>query len=351
MSTLRTLASYMGDCISELLCVLAEGQRRSMQLSFKEEVERTTWDYTPRERRGLPLREMDRSQQQSVSKLLHLALSHRGLNTVSVIMALETILDVREGFSRPLPGRDSSNYCLTVFGLPDDQLPWGWRFEGHHVSLHFTISQGMIVSPFPLFLGSNPRECELAGGILLRPLMEFEDSARELLHMLDEGQQSLALLSPYAPRDIMLGNRSEVEYGKGPMFDVIPWQQETGATVQDLNALCVYEKAKGIEAANLSASQGAQLSGLISKYLECFPDQLAEAVSQTIGNPMDGTVCFAWAGGRSLGDACYYRIQAPDFLIEFDNYQDEANHVHSVWRDPANDFGRTALASHYAASH
>ena len=341
----------MGDLVSDLLATLDAGQRQAMLLNFAEEAERTFWDYTPRERRGLSLRGMDRSQQQTVTRLLQTALSHRGLNTVSIIMALETILDAREDFTRPLPGRDFSNYVLTVFGLPDDREPWGWRFEGHHVSLHYTISQGLIVSPFPLFLGANPRECELAGGLSLRPLREFEDGARELLHLLDEEQQHQALLTPHAPRDIMMGNRSQVAYGMPPLFAVHPWQQETGASDHDLQALSLDRQATGIDARDLSPGQAAHLARLIRKYLECLPDVLAAAESQRLGNPVDRPLHFAWAGGRILGEACYYRIQAPDFLIEFDNYQNDANHVHAVWRDPANDFGRDILARHYAEHH
>lgn len=351
ITKIRNLASRMGFCITNLVNALDASQKKLLLLSFSEEVERTFWDYTPRERRGLSLREMDRPQQQIVSQLLEMALSDRGLNTVAVIMALETVLDAREGFTRPLPGRDATNYCLTVFGSPDDAKPWGWRFEGHHISLHYTISQGLIVSPFPLFLGSNPRECELAGGMSFRPLMEFEDRARTLLEMLDESQQQAALLSPHAPRDIMLGNRSAIQYGLPPLFDPIPWQQETGATDRDLEALTVNSKAAGISANALFASQKVQLLGLIRKYLECLPDVLAEAEERRLGNLQVKPLNFAWAGGHSQGDACYYRIQAPDFLIEFDNYQDDANHVHSVWRNPTNDFGRDALARHYAEHH
>lgn len=351
VSEIRNLASRMGSCITDLVNTLDSSQKQSLLISFSEETERTFWDYTPRERRGLTLREMNRPQCQMVSQLLAMALSHRGLNTVSLIMALETVLDAREGFTRPLPGRDATNYSLTVFGLPDDKEPWGWRFEGHHVSLHYTISQGLIVSPFPFFLGSNPRECELAGGKPFRPLMEFEDGARNLLDLLDSDQQQIALLTPHAPRDIMLGNRSAVQYGLPPLFDPLHWKQETGATDSDLKALAVKVNASGIAASSMLEHQREQLYGLIRKYLECLPDVLAEAEERRLGNLQDRPLTFAWAGGTSLGKACYYRIQAPDFLIEFDNYQDDANHVHSVWRDPGNDFGRGTLARHYAECH
>jgi len=341
----------MGDLVSDLWATLDTGQRRALRLNFAEEAERTFWDYTPRARRGLALRDMDRAQQQMVTKLLKTALSRRGLNTVSIIMALETILDAREDFTRPLPGRDFANYVLTLFGLPDDQEPWGWRFEGHHVSLHYTISQGLVVSPFPLFLGANPRECELAGGTSLRPLRAFEDEAREFLDLLDPEQQRQALLTPHAPRDIMMGNRSRVAYGRPPLFAVPAWQRETGASDRDLQALSLDRQAAGVDARALSAVQTAHLVQLIRKYLECLPDALAAAESRRLENLVDRPLHFAWAGGRILDEACYYRIQAPDFLIEFDNYQNDANHVHAVWRDPANDFGRDLLAQHYAAHH
>ncbi len=347
----RTLAERMGECVVQLQQVLDREQRALLQMDFADLTERTFWNYTPIPRRGLALRQMDRPQHQKVTQLLQVALSTAGYNTVALIMALETILDGKEGFTRPLPGRDPLDYYLSLFGEPHPQQPWSWRFEGHHLSLHFTISQGLVVSPFPLFFGSNPAESELAGSLPLRPLQDLEDPARELLHDLDEGQMHQVLLSSHAPRDILLGSPPDVGYDRPPSFLVEPWMQETGATLDDVERLIVRARPAGIEAQDLSAAQRQRLQALVRQYLVRLPDELAMAEEARIGDLAAQPLHFAWAGSPHRGDAHYYRIQSPGVLIEYDNYQNDANHIHSVWRDPQNDFGAHVLRRHYAHHH
>lgn len=347
----KTLAARMGERFVRLLSLLDAGQKQALQLDFQDQRERTNWDYTPRDRRGLCLRDMDRAQHQAVTRLLKASLSSAGYNTVALIMALETVLDGKEEFTRPLPGRDPLNYHLSLFGAPDARKPWGWRFEGHHVSLHFTLAEGLLVSPFPLFFGSNPGESQLAGGFALRPLRDLEDGARALFQALGETQRRQALLSPHAPRDILLGNASRVEWERPPRFPPAPWMEATGASPQDLQRLIIRRQPAGLDARTLPDDQHAQLRTLVHRYLERFPEELAAAEQTRLGDLRACPMHFAWAGDARRGEAHYYRIHAPDFLIEYDNYQNEANHVHAVWRDPQNDFGCDALARHYAACH
>lgn len=351
MDRTREVAERMGERAAALLQALDEGQRQLALLDFHDAQERTFWNYTPIARRGLSLRGMDRPQHQLMMKLLRCALSVSGYNTVALIMAMETVLDGREGFTRPLPGRDPEAYHFTLFGEPQSSQPWGWRFEGHHLSLHFTISEGMLVSPFPLFFGSNPAECELAGGATLRPLHDLEDHAFALFHALDEHQRHHSLLSPFAPRDILLGSVSKVAYDLGPSFVPEDWYRESGATPRDLKSLLLSAEPAGIPADDLDPDQRSHLIRLVRQYLERLPADLAQAELSRFGDLSVFPMHFAWAGGSEHGTAHYYRIQSPGFLIEFDNYQNDANHIHAVWRDPMNDFGADTLSRHYAHHH
>ncbi len=347
----RTLAERMGEQVVQLQQSLDAEQRALLQLDFADLEERTFWNYTPIPRRGLALRQMDRPQHQKVTQLLQTALSTAGYNTVALIMALETILDGKEGFTRPLPGRDPLDYYLSLFGEPHPQEPWSWRFEGHHISLHFTIAQGLVVSPFPLFFGSNPAESELAGSLPLRPLQDLEDPARELLDALDDAQLHNALLSAHAPRDILLGSPPDVGFDRAPSFPVEPWMQETGATRDDVERLIVRAQPAGVDARDLPEAQRDMLFALVRQYLARLPEELAMAEETRMGDLAAQSLHFAWAGSPHRGHAHYYRIQSPRFLIEYDNYQNDANHIHAVWRDPHNDFGTHALRRHYAHYH
>ena len=347
----RDAAERMGHRLSMLLDALDEGQQSCLCLDFANEQERTFWDYTPIARQGLALRDMTRPQHQLVMQLLHDALSPTGYNTVQLIMAMEAILDGKEGFTRPLPGRDPQNYCLSLFGRPHAVEPWSWRFEGHHVSLHFAVANGHLLSPYPLFLGSNPAESALRSGASLRPLHDLEDCARALFESLDGSQRRTALLSAYAPQDILLGSMSRVAYELPPSFDADGWMRATGAGPEDVDRLLTRRHGAGVRLASLEPDQASSLQALVGHYLSCLADDVAEAEQARIGDLSGAPLHFAWSGSTRRREPHYYRIQAPGFLIEFDNYQNDANHIHSVWRDPANDFGRDALASHYRHSH
>ncbi|MCB0089046.1 MAG: DUF3500 domain-containing protein, partial [Caldilineaceae bacterium] len=185
----------MGEAAANFLAGLSTDQRAKARLDFADQVERTTWHYTPTPRQGLPFTEMDRQQQRLAQRLIMAGLSREGYNVATTIMGIETLLDAKEGFRSDLWWRDSRLYYVTVFGEPDGQKPWGWRFEGHHISLNFTIVGGQIVSPTPTFFGSNPASSPLMGGQTLRPLAGIEDLARQLMHELSAEQQATALLT------------------------------------------------------------------------------------------------------------------------------------------------------------
>jgi hypothetical protein len=356
----------MGEAASNWLASLTPDLRAKGQLDFANHEERTCWHYTPIERRGLPYGEMDRKQQRLAQALIASGLSRAGWVTASTIMGLEITLDVIEGWSRPLWWRDSELYHVTVFGEPHEQKPWGWRYEGHHISLNYTIVGGQIVTPTPTFFGSNPADSPLIGGHSLRPLAGIEDLARELMHALSVEQQAQALLTPVAPPDLVMLNRpyvvenalsaqtpgvSDPPAVAAQFPSLTNFAQERGVTQTDLEAVRYTATPKGLATANMNAGQRELLLALIGDYIHRMPDELAEIEMNKLHQLGVDHIHFAWAGGLERRQPHYYRLQGPRFLVEYDNTQNNANHIHSVWRDPEDDFGKELLARHYAASH
>jgi len=215
----RELVQRMGEATNNLLASLTQPQRERALLDFAEQERRTRWFYTPCARDGLSLSEMERHQQRLTQKLVATGLSQAGYNTASTIMGIETLLDAREDWVRSGRGRDPQLYYVTIFGQPHAKKPWGWRFEGHHISLNYTIVNGQIIAPTPTFFGSNPAEAPLNGITSLRPLSNVEDLARDLIHALDERQQHHAILTPVAPPDIVAINRPQIVEGMAPVED------------------------------------------------------------------------------------------------------------------------------------
>ena len=356
----RQLVQRMGEATENFLAALSTNQRAKTTLDFADEAERTTWHYTPTARRGLPFTEMDRAQQRAAQQLVMTGLSRDGYYVASTIMGLETTLDAKEGFTTGLWWRDSRLYHLSIFGTPDAQKPWGWRFEGHHISLHYTIISGQIVSPTPCFFGSNPADTPLGGSNTLRPLAGIEDLARELMHTLDDHQMNHVLLTPTAPPDIVQLNRPYV------LDNALPWRledvedteavvsqfatmerfaAEQGVTMTDLEAVR-YSAAtpSGLATGDMNAAQREIMHALIGEYIHKMPDELAEIEMKKLAEIGLNEIRFAWAGGIERRQGHYYRLQGPRFLVEYDNTQNDANHIHSVWRDPQNDFGADLLA-------
>jgi len=359
------LVQRMGEAATSFLASLSPDQRACAVFSLDDQ-ERTRWYYTPNPRQGLPLAAMERDQQRLAHRLAATGLSRSGYFTATAIIGLESTLDAVEGWSRPGRGRDPLLYYVSVFGRPDDHGPWGWRFEGHHVSLNYTIVDGRIVAPTPTFFGSNPAETPLGAVGTLRPLAGVEDLARELVHLLDAGQRAAATLSPIAPPDIVAGNRARVVEGALPLpapvlsgAPITPalereaeagWQA-MGLTPEHLDGLRYSTAPKGLAAASMQAGQRELLDALLREYVGRMPEDLAAIELGALRRDgLDG-VHFAWAGELEPHRPHYYRLQGPRFLVEYDNTQDDANHVHTVWRDPEDDFGAALLARHYAAHH
>ncbi len=282
--------------------------------------ERENWHFVPKSRNGVPLKDMTPAQRALARNLVAAGLSQRGLLTTDAIIALEDVLFAMEGTAR----RDRGLYHFTVFGTPDRHGTWGWRIEGHHLSVNFLIVDGAKVSATPMFFGSNPAEVRVEHAQKgRRALAAEEDLGRALMKSLSEEQRRTALIATRAPADIITGNDREAKLAA----------------------------PTGLSYARMTASQQAQLRALAEVYAGRLRPELAAVEIQKIADRGWNNVHFAWAGGIELGDAHYYRIHSPDFVIEYDNTQNGANHIHTTWRDFRGDFGRDLLKEHHLESH
>ncbi len=331
------------------------------------ENERIRWFYTPTDHGGLPVGAQRPSQQKLAMRLLSTGLSPAGYVTVATVMGWENVLDLVEDFGQSFGRertRDPGLYYLRVFGDPSVDRTWAWRFGGHHVSLNFLVVEGHVRAVTPCFIGADPVSGPALGGVTIRPLSQVEDLAQQLISSLDGEQRQQALLLDRAPTDIVGGNRTRIGEGDRMILLSDIWrgrftdpdvaarvtalsdaaEAAAGLSEDDHQRLALTAAPKGLAGAQLTASQKELLGSLASTYTGRVPAALAPDLS------LD-EVHLAWAGSIVPGEPHYYRLQGPRFLAEWDNTQRGANHGHSVWRDPLNDFGLDVLASHRIAHH
>lgn len=324
-------ASSMERAATALLASLTPEQRTKMALPL-DSPDRTRWNYVPTTtfpRKGLPLKEMTEPQRKLAHELLRTALSARGYSTTTSIMNdLEAILRDTEAAARAAAGggrgggmvRDPELYFFTIFGTPSAKGNWGWRVEGHHVSLHFTLGNGDMVVAAPSFWGTNPAEVREGPKKGLRVLDKEQDSGRALVMALDESQRKTAVITETAPRDIIT---------------------TTAVTTDPLTP-------PGIAASALTPKQRELLMQIVDVYTSQMTADIAAERQAELKKAGVEKITFAWAGPVEPGQKHYYRVQGPTFLIEFDNTQNDGNHIHSVWRDFDSDFGRDLLREHLA---
>lgn len=279
--------------------------------------ERLQWSYLPGRRRGASLKDMNEAERKAAHALLAASLSARGGEKAEGVLELEGIL---RGIERS-SARDPELYSVMIFGVPSEETAWAWRFEGHHLSLHFSSWAGAMVSSTPAFFGANPARVPDGPRAGWRLLGAEEDLARELLSSLDAGQRKAATLAASAPSDIILGpGRKDVPDPAGLAYSEMP------------------------------PPARALLERLVAEYVGNLRGEFAREQTEKIARAGWRSVRFAWAGGRNPGEGHYYRVQGPTFVIEYDNTQGGANHVHSVFRDLENDFQGDVLRRHYAES-
>jgi Protein of unknown function (DUF3500) len=319
----RRAAAAMTTAATQFLQGLTPEQRTQATFPLDTD-ERVRWNFIPTNmfpRQGVPIKEMSEAQRKLAHELLKAGLGQRGYLTATAIMDLEVILHAIENSGGRVgkQTRDPELYFFTVFGTPSPKTPWGWRVEGHHVSLHFSIANNTAVASTPAFFGTNPAEVREEGPKKgLRILGTMEDSARALLGTLDEPQRKVAVIADVAPTEIVTTTTVKID----PLSPV------------------------GIAGADLKPAQRDLLVKLIEAYTAQMADDIAAERMAKIRQAGLEKVTFAWAGPLESGKQHYYRIQGPTFLVEYDNSQNQGNHVHSVWRDFAGDFGRDLLREH-----
>lgn len=335
-------AEAMAKAAQSFLATLTPEQKAKATFDFDND-QRFDWHFVPLERKGLPLKEMNEDQRKAAMALLQSALSTKGFTKASNIISLEPVLAQLEGPNRRFP-RDPQLYYVTVFGKPDKNSTWGWRFEGHHISQNFTVTKGNLVIDAPSFFGTNPAEI-LADMPRkgLKVLGAEEDLGRALIKALDDRQRQKTIYDQKAPADIITFDKRAAQ----PLEKV------------------------GIKASELSSAQYSMLAKLAEEYIGNVPDDVAALRRAKFKNAKKDEIYFAWSGpvdkvpssykleahnqqpgfiptGETMGfQGHYYRIQGPSFLIEYDNTQNNANHIHSVWRDFNGDWGKDLLAEHY----
>lgn len=367
-------AKRMIDAARAWLAGLTDEQRHKALSPWPSDDERHRWYYTPTDHGGLALAQMSPAQQSRAMQLVATGLSTPGYVTATTIMGLENVLDHVEDWQVDWGrerGRDPQMYWLRIFGEPDAQGPWSWRFGGHHVSVQHSVVRGEVVSNSPSFLGADPAESPLLGGHLLRPLGAAEDLARELVRSLDEGQAAEAMISPVAPVDIVGGNRAHLsdgdvmmglpdlwraQFSEPRLRDLVHAMHDTaeanaGLRPEHHRALSLTSAPKGIAADAMTASQRELLRAVLDVFIGRIPEALADREAEKFAGHKLDAVHFAWAGGIECGQPHYYRLQGPRLLAEYDNTQRDVNHIHTVWRDPSADFADDVLAHHHADFH
>ena len=311
-----SLAGLMRSAALSLLAGLDDRQRQLAARPFADDPARRWLEYRPRRRPGACIAELNGTARKAAHRLLATGLSEHAYAQAMGIVALEEVLDRKEQWRR---GRHSGDYWVSVYGDPDGDQPWSWRFEGHHLSVTMTVA-GDEVSPAPVFLGANPACVSYAGRPVSRPLGPEEDLVRALLDAMGPQGRSAAVVATRAPADIHTSTSPRAREKIEPL---------------------------GVAAAGLGPGAQAVLAQLVAVYLDRLPSELAAREASRLAV---ADLYFAWEGPLTPGSRHYYRVQGDDLLIEYDT-TDDGNHAHTVLRRPRSDFGDDVLTAHYAQAH
>jgi hypothetical protein len=348
----------MRSAADALLSNLTREQLAKACFPFEAEDERRDWDFIPKYRpRGLALREMTDRQQVLAQQLIASALSLPAYAQAVSIMAFENVLRELNG-SRERMGlvasevRHPGKYQFSFFGEPQAEQTWAWRMVGHHVALNFTIVDGTYVAPTPLLFGAEPAQFGV-----FKPLVEDEDRGFALLDALDASQRAQAIIHDVAPPDFV--TRVVRKLGD----EELPGDHELGfdhyvISDHDREMLkWIRHQARGLPGSAMTSAQFDLFRDLLTAYVNRLPPEAAAQHLDRLAGAGLEQFTFAWAGQPERGQPHYYRVQGPSFLVEFENAQvggglpQPANHIHTVWRDPDNDFGDDLLLNHHAEHH
>ena len=320
-------ASEMATAAQNFLASLDSDKKKNTLFAWTDK-ERENWHFfpgtfvKPNGRKGLPIKDMTSIQRTLAQTLLSTSLSHRGQIEASTIILLEQILFEKE--NREM--RNPDLYHISIFGKPDHAGTWGWRFEGHHLSLNFSLVNGRIFSVTPSFWGASPAKVTEGKHAGMRVLSEEETKAFKFFKSLSPPQKKMAILSDKPPREIYSGQDNTVD-------------RSTFTPIQ------------GLPISKMNSRQKGWIEELVKVYAAKHRPNAIKQINSR--NPLldPKETFFAWAGGLTPSSGHYYRIQTPKFLFEYANTQNNVNHVHAVWRDFNGDFGRDLLAEHYAQNH
>lgn len=312
----------MAAAAIRLLQSLNNDQKQKAQFAFEDE-ERFNWNFVPIERKGISIRDLNADQLAAAMNLLEWVLSDKGIQKTKAIMKLESVLKEVESRAADDFYRDPLKYYFSIFGKPGETI-WGWRLEGHHVAFNFSSQNNQLISGTPGFLGSNPAVVQSGPQKGLEILKEETELGFALLNSLNISQKEKAIINSTAPAEIITSNSRK-------------------AMIND---------PKGILYSELSSEQKNKFSQLLQLYLNRYKPSFAKKMLQDIEAADMNKLQFAWAGTLvpGIGNKHYYRIQGPTIIIEYDNTQNNANHVHTVIRDLKNDFGGDQLLEHYKKS-
>lgn len=303
--------AQMAKSAQTFLGSLSEEQKAQATFEF-DSPERINWHFIPRERKGLPLKQMEGETLRNAHALIQSGLSKSGYEQTLNVMSLEEVLYLLESGDRETrrKRRDPQNYYLTIFGKPGNSGLWGWRLEGHHLSLNYTIKDGEVVSSTPEFFGANPAFIDAGPKRSIRVLAPEEDIARQILKLASSDRQETIWISKEAPNDVRGGGAP---------------QPETSAPV-------------GLKAGEMNADQKEMLGKLLDEYLKNMPADVESRRRSELKEAGLDNIYFAWWGSSERNERHAYRVQGPTFIIEYNNTQNDANHIHSMWRDLKGDF-------------
>jgi hypothetical protein len=319
-ATAPQAAADIAKAAGAWLATLDARQRNLAQLDWANR-RREDWHFVPRGRPGLAFRDMTPAQIAAAWDVLGALLSARGLEQVRGLIRLEGILGELSG---SLSFRDPTNYALVMFGDPAGTAPWAWRFEGHHLSISVMVAPGHGVSVTPAFFGANPANVptrhQHAG---FRLLGTEEATAFGLIRSLEGEVRTQAIIA----------DRSLGEIVSGPGREL------------------ALQKMEGVPLARLNEAQREGVLRILQLYAGTMREEIASAQLARVREAGIETLHFAWAGSPAPGRPHYFRVHGPTALVEYDNTQDGANHVHSLWIDPQGLFGRDLLKTHYRGAH
>ena len=313
----ETPAEALSKSVENFLGTLEDAQRDRAVFGF-DDPERWHWFYVPQPRLGFPVWDMNETQREAGLNVLRTALSESGFKTVATIRKLEEVLRIKEGDDGKR--RNQDKYYFSIFGEPGGGAPWGLRFEGHHLSLQWTVLGSGVIASTPQFFGTNPAEVREGPMKGTRVLGAIEDEARALVKSLSPALRAQAVRSDKAPKDILSGTERQA----------------------------VIDAREGVAYSALDKEQQARVTALIEAMAVAQVKEVAKQRWARVRKDGLDTVTFSWMGGLERGDAHYFCLHGDTFLLEYDNIQNEANHVHLVWRDLGNDFGDDVLKRHYA---